>query len=200
MAYATLSQLKNYLRGAGDDVPDTHDDILNSSLSRSQDIIERNPPLGTGRVFEASSDTTRYFDAEYDTHGLDLLFPQYDLATVTTVTVNGDTLSSSDYITIPRNRTPYYGIRIKRNSGEDWSWEDDPEDAIAVTGKWAYSTSAPDAVVHLTLRLAAYLYRQREFSQETDRPIIADGVTILPSQLPNDIRAMIKSLATTRGR
>jgi len=199
MAYIDLPTLKTYMQGAVS-VGATDDTILSACIARAQAIIEAPPPLGTGRLFEAGVDATRYFDAERDTLGYDLVFPALDLCAVTSVTVNGDALDSDDYTTIPRNTTPYHGIHLKRNSGASWAWEDDPDDAIAVTGKWAYAASAPNYIAQLTCRLAAYLYRQRMFSEETERPIIAGDVTILPSALPDDIRTAIAALAQTGGR
>jgi len=200
MAYIDLDTLKAYMQGSAIAVGSDHDDLLEECIARAQAIIEAQPPLGTGRAWEAPADTTRYFDAERDVYGRDLLFLDMDLCAITSVTVNGDALSSADYVPIPRNTTPYHGIRIKRNADDDWSWDDDPEDAIAVTGRWAYATTAPAEIVQLACRLAAYLYRQRTFSSETERPIITAGATILPSALPSDVRDAIAALAQYGGR
>jgi len=61
---------------------------------------------------------------------------------------------------------------------------------IAITGKWAYSTTAPAPVQHATVRLAAWMYRQKD-NTGNDAPIIAGDVTILPTRIPSDVEAML---------
>ena len=173
----------------------TDDDLLADFLARAQAIVEARPPLGTGRVFEwsgAASD--RNFDAVEDTDGPTLWLDE-DCCEITAITDgDGDTISSDDYVTEPRNETPYYAVTLKRGSGEVWEYEDSPEDAIAVTAKWSYSTTPPADVVHATLRLAAWLYRQQSSGGEGDRTMITpDGTKLLPSALPRDVRDVIES-------
>ena len=67
----------------------------------------------------------------------------------------------------------------------------DSENAITVTGKWAYSTSAPSDIAHVCKRLAAYIYRQKDNAGDLDRAVIAGNSTILPAQIPSDIRLML---------
>jgi hypothetical protein len=202
MAYVTLAELRRYIRTSestvnGDVSTNIDDTVLQECIQWAQGVIEAEPPLGTGRLFEAAADTVRYFDAVMDVIDRDLYLDD-DLCQITSIVSDGDTVSANDYVTVPRNETPYYIIRLKQNPPDNsvsyWEWSDTPEDSIVITGRWAYSVTAPQKVQLLTLRLAAYYYRQRHFSAETDRPLITDGVTILPSQLPSDVRAMIYAL------
>lgn len=185
MAYTTTALLKTYLgiTGSGDDT------LLTALIARAQAVIDSH----CRRTFEASGDTTRYFDAERDVDGV-TLFLDEDLCAITSITNgDGDVLTASEYTTEPRNRTPYYAIRLLGSSGLYWTVNDssDAEDAIAIVGKWAYSTSAPDDIVHATLRLAGYLYRQRDNAADLDRPVIAGNATVLPSQLPSDLKTLL---------
>ncbi len=186
MGYATLSEIKDYLGISSS----ADDGLLGDMLERAQGIIE----AATGRVFEAASNTTRSFDALADVVG-GVLYLDEDLAAVTTIT-NGDegatTISSNQYVTEPRNQTPYYAIRLLDSSNLSWQFTDDPEDAISISGKWAYSESAPADIVQATLRLAAFLYRQKESNADVDRTMqLADGSIVLPSGLPRDVLAII---------
>lgn len=191
MTYATATDVKAYLK-----ITDADDDTLIGNLvTRAQKIIE----VKTARVFEAS-DTTRYFDAllntELDRYGSrrDLVFYGHDLCSITTV-VNGDgtTITSSYYTTLPKNYTPYYGIRLLASSGYAWEYEDDPEDAIAITGKWAYSATAPADIVHATVRMAAYLYKQKDTQQVFEQVLTSPGgVLRMPSKLPSDVIEMLE--------
>lgn len=184
MAYTTVSLLKTYL-GATTSNDDT---LLTALIARAQAIID----AYCQRTFEASANTSKTFDADRDTDGA-WLYLDEDLASINTVTNgDGDVLTAStEYMTEPRNRTPYFAIKLISQSGLSWTWTTAPENAITISGKWAYSTTAPDDIVHATLRLAAYLYRQRDNAADLDRPVYVGNATILPAQLPSDIKTIL---------
>jgi len=186
VAYCTVDSVKQYL---GID-SSSDDNLIDTIVTRSQAVIDKY----CTRTFAASADTTRYFDAVEDISGPYLWFGD-DLASITTVT-NGDstTISSSDYVTEPRNKTPYSGIKLKAATGIIWTYTTSPENAISITGKWAYSATAPSDIEHACLVLAAWLYRYKDTINEgSDRPIVtADGVTILPSQLPRQVMQILR--------
>jgi hypothetical protein len=184
--YCSLAQLKTYI-GA-----DTTDDdaFLTECIERAQAMIETH----TGRLFECAADTTRTFDALRDTSANRReLRLDHDLCAITTVT-NGDatTVAALSYVTEPRNARPYYALCLKGSTGLVWTYEDDPENAISIAGKWAYSTTPPADIEQACVRLAAYLYRQKDSSADLDRPIIsADGTTLLPARIPADVQSAI---------
>lgn len=188
MAYVTTAVLKDYLgvSGGGDDA------LLDALIVRAQAIID----AYCHRTFEASSNTSRTFDTVRDVGGDydEILYLDEDLASISSIT-NGDgtTVTAAQYVTEPRNRTPYYAIRLRASSNVTWEYDsnDDPEDAITVTGRWAYSTTAPADIVQVCVRLAGYLYQQKDNAAELDRPIIAGNSTILPSRLPSDLADML---------
>lgn len=193
MAYLTYTDLKVYLDIA---VSNTDDDtLLTTLIARAQAMIDGE----CRQSFEAAADTTRYFQANGideggQVDGRDLILDA-PLCQITTVT-NGDgtVVSASDYITLPRNLTPWYAIRLKESSGLRWTYDDDVEsDTIVVVGRWAYSVSAPTAIVQATTRLAGYLYRQRDNALDLDRTVITAGQTILPSRIPRDVRDILEN-------
>lgn len=194
MAYATTPQLKAYLKLA----VTTDDALLADFLTRAQSIVER----VTNKVYEAATDTTRRFDAIRDVDDRLLFFDNQWIASITSVT-NGDGIlvAASDYVTEPRNSAPYYGIRLKDDANVVWTFSSSPQDAIAVVGKWAYAASAPDYIVQATIRLAAYLYRQKDNATgDADRPLLTgDGVTIMPQALPADVLRLLE-MDIPRGR
>lgn len=188
MSYASLAQVKEYLNiptaTTGDDA------LLTRLLATAQAIIDTH----TARTFEATSDTTRTFDAVADVDGLTLWLDRDDLAQITSV-VNGDgaTITSNQYTTLPRNATPYHSLKLLSSTGISWKYEDDPEGAIVITGRWAYSVTAPADMTHAAIRIASWLYRQKDSSADLDRHIISsDGIALAPSRLPNDIVALIE--------
>lgn len=185
MAYVTASLVRAYLDGTS-----TADDALISSLiDRAQSLIESY----VGFSFLVESDTTRYLDADADTDGLTLIFDQW-CASITTVT-NGDgtEITSDYYVTLPRNDGPYYGIKLLSSSGYTWELDSnsDSENAISVEGRWGWSTTVPNDIVHVTIRLVSWMYHQRKNQQETDRTIITDGAVITPANMPRDIIAVL---------
>ena len=185
MAYCGVDELKEYLGVTGA----TDDAMLLTLLAAAQRTIDSY----CARTFEATADTVRTFDSQRDVDGYTLTVDS-DLCAITSI-VNGDgtTISNSHYVTEPRNATPYYAIRLKASAGKVWTSTvaGDSENAITVTGKWAYSTSAPSDIAHVCKRLAAYIYRQKDNAGDLDRAVIAGNSTILPAQIPSDIRLML---------
>ena len=185
MAYCGVDELKEYLGIESA----TDEPMLLTFLATAQRTIDSY----CARTFEATADTVRTFDSQCDVDGYTLTVDS-DLCAITSI-VNGDgtTISNSHYVTEPRNTTPYYAIRLKASSGKAWTATvaGDSENAISITGKWAYSTSAPSDIAHVCKRLAAYIYRQKDNAGDLDRAVIAGNSTILPAQIPSDIRLML---------
>ena len=196
MAYTTVNAVKSELALESD----TDDALIATYVSLAQRIIEAPRPLGTGRVFEAALATTRYLDAPPDASNrsvdgpLYVLLLPFDLCTITSV-VNGDgvAVAAGDYVTEPRSSTPYYAIRLKSGTGLIWTFEDSPEGAIAITGKWAYSESAPADIVRCATRLAAWCYRARESAGGFDTDIKTEEGLVLGAKMPRDIRLIIET-------
>jgi len=183
MAYTTTAALKTYL-GISDA---TDDALLATLIGAAQATIDAQ----TGRTFEAASDTVRKFDAVDDVQGRTLYFDS-DCAAVTSIT-NGDgtTLTAGQYTTEPRRSAPYYAVTLLSSFDGGWTWGAAPENAIQVTGKWAYSATPPADIVQVCTRLAAFYYRQKDNMGEADRSIIANGATVLPVSIPSDVRALL---------
>ena len=194
MAYATLLQLRAVLASSGNDLATTDDALLSMYLEDAQQVIDDY----CNRTFEAASPATRTFDAVQDVMAINdeggtgrtLWLRGYDLAEAPSAVVNGDglTVSASEYVLEPRNTTPIHALTLKSGSSVAWTYTTSPENAIAVTGYWAYSRQADALIRGATLALAAWMYRQRNSSGDTDRPLLTgDGVTILPSALPKNV-------------
>lgn len=187
MAYATTAQLKSYLgiTGTGDDT------LIASLLRRAQAAID----TYTGRTFEASKDETRYYTVGEDNEQ-ETLYLDADLCAITSVVTSADadspvTLSTTDYVTLPRNITPYHAIRLLASCDYSWDYADDPENGITVTGRWAYSITPPNDIIHACLRLAAFYYRQKD-AQVYDVTAIPDaGVITVPQGIPADVERML---------
>lgn len=186
-AYATLAELRAdpaLKLAAGETADDT---LLQALLDAVKQLIDS----PTGRVFAASADSTRHYDARRDVEG-PTLYLKEDLCQITSVT-NGDgvVVSASEYTTAPKDSTPYWKIKLLGSSGKAWTYTDDPEDAIVIVGRWSYAVTAPNDIKRANIIGAAALYRQ-SLSGDSDRPILAGGgVVIQPSQLPATFWALV---------
>lgn len=187
MAYTSTSDVKAYLgiSGSGDDT------LIDALVAAAQAAVDQY----FLRTFEASTNTTRYFDAVRDVQGRRLTLDR-DLCSVNSVTNgNGDTITSGQYTALPANDTPYWAIQLKASAGINWQWEDDPEKAIAISGKWAYSLTAPAPVVHLTKWLAAFMYRSKDNVPQTGGGApVAAAIDILAGDVPADIRILVSTI------
>lgn len=191
MAYASLADLRTYL---GIVTAETGDDtLLTALIARAQSIIDRY----TGRIFEAATQTRYFLRHSVDTSDPSILYVNADLLTVTTLK-NGDTaattISASDFwlwpFSAPSDSAPYWGIKLKEN-GSTTGWEFDSDGRVEVAGTWGYSATAPDAIKHATLRLAGYLYRQRDSQvfETTADPVT--GQLTVPPGMPKDVRLIL---------
>lgn len=187
MAYTSVAQVKLYL-----DISETDDDqLLGDLIDYAQKAIDGY----TGRSFEASADSTRYFTVGVDTEGR-MLYLDEDLADITSVITDADatsptTLATTDYITHPRNRTPYHAIEILGSSNNSWEYTDDPEGGISVTGKWAWSETAPNDIIHACNRLTAYYYRQKDAGVFDTTAIPDAGIIQIPQGIPRDVQLIL---------
>ena len=182
MSYTSLINLKDYL---GISVATTEDDpLLTDLLTRAEGIID----AYTGRHFEAET-ATKYFTID-DIDGQNLYLWGYDLLSVTKLT-NGDgvEIAAGSYKLFPRNDDPKWIIRL--NEDKAWNFTNGDSE-ISVAGTWGYSATAPADITHACIRLAAFLYRQKDTSADIDRPMVTgDGVTIMPSGLPADVQKLL---------
>jgi hypothetical protein len=203
MAYCTASDVIEYGGFTASDrvTTDTVSLFLTGLCSRAQEIVDGY----CGRSFEYTATdggTTRYFsyDEDVDASGVRLMLDK-DLAAITSITVGSDTVTSSNYTTYPRSDKPYYAIRLKDNSTNSWDTytsDGDWENAIQIKGEWVYSTAAPQDIKQATIRLALYMYKQRQTDADLDRPLLTnDGVTIMPTRLPADVMQILNRYKRT---
>jgi len=185
MAYIALADVKSYLKIES---ANTNDDaVISGLIARAQAMID----AITTRVFEAAADTTIYLDAEQDVDGANLYFGD-DICAVTSI-INGDgvTVDAGEYVLLGRH-APYYAARLKAASTVAWTYTDSPENAIAVTGRWAYSITPPDDIVQAALRLVAWLYKQRDSVGDIAAPAVSpSGQIIIPAAMPQDVRYLL---------
>ena len=186
MAYAHISDVKLYRGIPADNTDD--DALLESLLDAAQSAIDGY----CDRTFDYTTTSTRYYDAVEDVDGR-RLYLDTDCAEIVTIT-NGDgtVVAGTSYVTVPRNSTPYREIVLKSDSGVDWTYEDSHEDAISVRGRWAYGMTIPAAIQQAAIRLAAYMYAQKD-AQVFDVTMYPDaGVMTVPQGMPRDVQELLR--------
>jgi len=151
----------------------------------------------TGRTFESGSDdvASRYFTVDVDTEDLTLYLDD-DLAAISSV-YSGSVDMANQYVTVPRNSTPYYALKLRDVATHNWGDGTDSDGsydgAIIVTGNWAYSTTPPGDIVLAALKLTYLAYKQRVGLEQTTQPVITpSGAMILPARWPADVLQMLE--------
>jgi len=188
MVYITSTDVKLF-GGLADS--DTYEDaLLGVLIPIAQQMVD----TYTERTFEytntSDASEARVFDAIEDVSGRTLNLDM-DLHSIRSVTVDGVAFSSDSYVTEPRTSTPYFGITVLGSSSDSWDYGTDAENAISVDGHWAYSLTAPADIQVATILLVEYLMKLRNSDIALTAPIIADGITIMPSQMPAVIRTIL---------
>ena len=188
MAYTTVNEVKTYLGLSGEN----SDGLISNLVNAATAAIDSH----THRTFQAQVNETREYSL-YDVENGVLWFDD-DICEITTVTVDADNesggtvLASGDYITRPRNKTPYYGIKIISSSDNTWTYSSSPDTAIEVSGKWGWSQTPPPNINHACVRLAGYYYRQKD-AQTFDVTATPElGQITIPQGIPADVRVILK--------
>lgn len=152
MAYATATQLREYLDAnqVADDAETTA--LLETILDRATDIVDGALGFSFSAYGDASAKDVRAVGGEY------LELPPYELGSVTSVyrvydkgTSDEDTEEITDYVVLDDGR-------LYRQGG--WTaggW-------YRVTASWGYGP-APDAIVEVTLEVAVNIWRGRSALQ-----------------------------------
>jgi hypothetical protein len=183
MALITTAELKTYLG-----ISSSTDDTLIGDLIDAAQVFIENETL---RDFEVGADTTRYFTPGKDTHEGTLYFDEMLAQAPTTVT-NGDgtVIASTKYVLLDSNRPPYYAMKLKASTGLYWTYQNDPEDAISIVGRWGWSVTPDNGVKQLCKRFTGWLYRSKD-AQAYDHTAFSElGVIRVRHRIPEDIQEL----------
>lgn len=201
MAYATVEEVLREMDAMDVGVDE---ELLAEKIDEAQRVIEGI----TDRVFEAAADTTRYVD--YERRGVDgrTLFLPWDICQIASIT-NGDgtAVTVNDYVTVPRLRDvsggrshvpnnpqgwPFYAIELKQGADVTWTYQTTPEEAIAIEGRWAFSVTPPADIKRACIRLAHWLYLQKDDLRDRPAPQTSqEGILLLMNELPGDVQSRL---------
>lgn len=123
----------NYVRTQRELASETSDDLILTEMIHavSADMIRY-----INRVPMPYTDTKTYdYTRDYVWDGRTLYLDD-DLLSVSSIVNDGATIAPTSYVLRPANQLPYDYVRLK--SAEFWTYTDDIEDAITVSGTWGY--------------------------------------------------------------
>lgn len=180
-SYASLQEYKDYQRITTTDVVD--DAFIESSLEAASRWIDRE----SGTRFYVATETRKY-----DTPMQNLLLLDQYFTAITSVT-NGDgtVIAAANYVTLPANSLPLYGLQLKSAKGVMWlEAGGSPEQAITVVGSVGYSALPPKDIFIACLEIAKALYSRRFGENMSVKTVITPaGVVQVPEGVP-DMAAM----------
>lgn len=168
--YTTVDAVKAYLRIT----TDSDDTLLADLIRRACRIIDDH----CARRFDSWVETRVYDATNAQITGHTLLLDADLLALTALTNGDGSAIDLAATILRPVNWPPYFGISLREGSGLNWVTSSAPGCAIRVTGTWGYAETVPEPIEHAAVRLAAWLYRQRDGSASDEL-------------LPRDVRDLL---------
>lgn len=168
--YTTVDAVKAYLRIS----TSTDDTLLADLIRRACRIIDDH----CARRFDSWNETRVYDATNTQITGHTLLLDADLLALTALTNGDGSPIDLDATILRPVNWPPFFGVSLREGSGVAWVVSDVPGCAIRVTGTWGYDESIPEPIEHAAVRLAAWLYRQRDGSAGSEL-------------LPRDVRDLL---------
>jgi hypothetical protein len=155
MSYCDIDEVKRYL-GITEDSDDA---LIEQSILAAKAAID----AYCDTVFDVSTDTTKYFSSRgVFIFGAYLHLGRNRLAASPTSVVIAGTDVTSDLIPMPDER-PITQLYLMSSAPKTWrDGGDDPAIAIAITGKWGYSTTAPSDIKQAAVIWASSLYQQKD--------------------------------------
>ena len=176
-SYASLQDYKDYQRITTADVVD--DAYIETALEAASRWIDRE----SGTRFYLATETRHY-----DTPKNNLIMLDAHFTAITSVT-NGDgtSIAASNYVTLPANSLPLWGVELKSASGIQWlESSGSPQQAISITGSVGYSALPPKDIVIACLEIAKALYSRRFGENMSVKTIITPaGVVQVPEGVPD---------------
>jgi hypothetical protein len=134
------------------------DTLITEHIQQASDFFI----LKTGNNYYGTQGTLVLDVAEPYVCGRKLYFVDDVFRSITRIENDGQgTLTSADWVTIPRNSTPYWGVQLKSKS---WAYDDTRLGAIKVIGALGENADGqPSPRVHLAVtQLASWLYQTRD--------------------------------------
>lgn len=204
MAYAATSDFLEFNHTGTYDSDD--EQRWTNHITRAQSFIDKY----CGQTFEAANDgvvgdsvnpVTRYFNYLEDVDG-SILYLDEPLAEISSIKYgdsDGTTLTTDQYVTMPRNEAPYHSVKILGSASVTWTYYGDPETGIEVAGIWAYAKTVPETIKQATLLMVDYWEKRRTSPVDFNAAAISEGgVVVLGVQIPQDAKDILDMYRTVK--
>lgn len=178
--YPNHSDVKTYLN-----IQTTRDDIVLAEFVQRAIVMFENLAR---RTFLPKVDT-KYFDGNSQeiVSWNTLFIRSEDLLAVTELMINGEVVPSDEFI-LDGDGPPYYKIQLLHESDFSfYNYTINPFRSIKITGTWGYGDEIPADVFGAIIRLAAYLYSQKDNAMELDRTNAVAASMGIQGGIPKDI-------------
>ena len=157
------------------------------------------------RFYTPTADETRVFDVP--TRWTDDILLDLNLFSLTSLTNGeGTAIAATQYVLLPANKTPKWGIRLKWRS-RDTVWEPsadgDYDQVIQVAGKWGFSSSAPAPIARAATDTVKAWHVARQNTGISRVSIDNYSVSYVNAQkgaLPEGVKADLMNLGYVRMR
>lgn len=144
------------------------------------------------RRLHREADEVMTFDPHHAAHGRTLVVER-DLAAVTSVTIGGVVLPSTEFVLEP-HVAPFHHVTLRRKSTRSWG-ETDDEDGIAVIGRWCMLPENDDRLALLNeaaLQLALFAVDNGDAGAFQTIVIPEGGMRKIPPGFPKMVLQMIE--------
>lgn len=182
-SYITLAAFKSYARIASTSADTDDDDVIETLIESTSRLIDAE----TGRVWYPSTD-----DHLFDLPTRQELILDDDCQSVTAVT-NGDgtLISSSDYVVLPANKSPKFGIVLK--APNIWLPDNNGNGLQCITVSGTWGQAAPTADIVYACKAIAHAAYKRRFGENVSATttITAAGVVVEPQDIPETARKIL---------
>lgn len=176
-AYPTFQDIKHYLG-----ISNYADDALLVAMSKSSVEIFENM---CGRSFLGDTGV-RYASADSrDVIRWNKLHLREEFLAITALEIDGVAVDTSEFYTDGDS------VHLINDSSRSFrEYTNDPHNTIKLTGNWGYMGYVPDDVFWAIVRLAAFLYLQKDNTQDLTRPVAVANAGEIPAALPADVSAV----------
>lgn len=190
--YAGTTLLRQYLNFQG-----SQGTALNGFLQTCLDNAESLITDYTRRNFAGTPGTAYYNRYQQNRVRDNALWLDQDLFSLTGL-INGDSqvIPLGSVWLEPRNDAPPYRI-VRLKSSYVYVWNTDSD--VIVSGTFGYSTTPPPSIVQSTVRLGAYLYRQRDVGITDVAGFQEGGEVTITSGIPSDVRWLLNPFRSRSG-
>lgn len=189
--YATLDDLRAYL-SHDNSLGTTQDGLLTDCLLRAESQIDDY----TRRRFAPWVGTVVYHEQIAMRYRQRLYLDRECIRLDGVSTSAGGTIPISAVTLDPVNFGPPYRIATLASG---YSWHIPRDGTIALAGTWGYCLRPPDAIVQATVRLAAYLYRQKDIGITDVSGFSEGGETQHASGMPRDVLWLLSPYRSRTG-